>query len=528
MTTFWIVVAILAVLVIGIAFLQRFYRKATRESALIRTGFGGQKVVMDGGFVVLPFLHRVEHINMRVMRLDVNRAGPQSLRTEDRLRVDVEVEFYLRVQPSADGVALAAQTLGSRSLNADDLAKLLEGRLVDAMQAVVASSRMDELHENRKQFVADVRTGLDDMLSQNGLQLQSVSLTQMDQTPFSSLDENNAFNAVGMRRLSEVIATNRKERARIESEADVAVRQTHLDAMKQRLEIEQAERQAEIEQTLAVESLQAKSNAETESARQQAEQQSAAARIEREREVRLAEIDKDLALRKSEVEALLAAETAKIDSQVALADRRATEVVAKAKAEAKRAEMVTAEQNVQTERDRLAAERERELAVIRARQKAEVSETETASEAQSLLEIAKAETHAKGMRAEAMRNELKAEAEGRAALIAAENALTPEVIAMKVDMHKVDRLPDLAERMAKPLEKIDSIRINHVSGLGNAGGGKKNKGGNGPVDNAVDGVLNMALQLPAMQKLGQSIGVNLDLGDDGDGAAKSAPKDKKD
>ena len=65
--------------------------------------------------------------------------------------------------------------------------------------------------------------------------------------------------------------------------------------------------------------------------------------------------------------------------------------------------------------------------------------------------------------------------------------------------------------MMKPVEKIDSIRINQVSGL-NTGSG----GGNvpvGPVNGAVDGVLNMALQLPAMQKLGQSIGVNLDLGD---------------
>ena len=77
-------------------------------------------------------------------------------------------------------------------------------------------------------------------------------------------------------------------------------------------------------------------------------------------------------------------------------------------------------------------------------------------------------------------------------------------------MHKIDKLPKLARQMMKPVEKIDSIRINQVSGLNGAGGSGNSP--SGPVNGAVDGVLNMALQLPAMQKLGQSIGVNLDVG----------------
>ena len=47
--------------------------------------------------------------------------------------------------------------------------------------------------------------------------LESVSLTALDQTPFEALDENNAFNAVGMRKLVEVIAKSKMERAEIEA-----------------------------------------------------------------------------------------------------------------------------------------------------------------------------------------------------------------------------------------------------------------------------------------------------------------------
>jgi flotillin len=98
--------------------------------------------------------------------------------------------------------------------------------------------------------------------------------------------------------------------------------------------------------------------------------------------------------------------------------------------------------------------------------------------------------------------------------------MSDTLIRMKVDMHKIDKLPELAERMMKPVEKIDSIRINQIQGLGQMGGGQ---GGTGsPAQGATDAILNLALQLPTMQKLGQSLGLNLDLGEAGL-AAKDQP-----
>ena len=56
-----------------------------------------------------------------------------------------------------------------------------------------------------------------------------MSLTALDQTPFEALDENNAFNAVGMRKLAEVIATSKMERAQIDGEAEVSVRRAGME-----------------------------------------------------------------------------------------------------------------------------------------------------------------------------------------------------------------------------------------------------------------------------------------------------------
>ena len=90
-------------------------------------------------------------------------------------------------------------------------------------------------------------------MSQNGILLNSVSLTRLDQSAFSGFDENNAFDEVGLRKLAEIIAVNKKKRAEIEADAEIAVRQTQLEATKRRLLLSKEEEQAQISQRLEIE-----------------------------------------------------------------------------------------------------------------------------------------------------------------------------------------------------------------------------------------------------------------------------------
>jgi hypothetical protein len=67
--------------------------------------------------------------------------------------------------------------------------------------------------------------------------------------------------------------------------------------------------------------------------------------------------------------------------------------------------------------------------------------------------------------------------------------------------------------MMKPTEKIESIRINHITGFGGTGSGGGAGGGDKAVVNqVVDGILAMALQLPAVKKLGEEVGLNIGAG----------------
>ncbi|CUH88001.1 Inner membrane protein YqiK [Phaeobacter sp. CECT 5382] len=210
---------LVCLLVLGLV-LGRLYRRSTREVSLVKTGAGGKKVIMDGGTIVVPLLHEVSPVNMKTLRLEVQRSGDAALITQDRMRVDVGVEFYVSVMASVEGISRAAQTLGDRTFDVEQLREMIEGKLIDGLRAVAAQMTMDGLHENRADFVQEVQNAVSEDLTKNGLSLESVSLTALDQTPFEALDENNAFNAVGMRRLAEVIATSKMERAQIDAEAE--------------------------------------------------------------------------------------------------------------------------------------------------------------------------------------------------------------------------------------------------------------------------------------------------------------------
>ena len=496
-----ITIIVIAVLVI---FLNKFYRKSSRDVAIIRTGFGGQRVLIAGGCLAMPFLHKVDEINMRTLRVEVRRSGEKSLITEDRMRVDVELEFYLRVLPTVDGVATAAQALGSKSITPDGIRNLLEGRFFDAVQSIAAARTMDMLHEQRVEFVGTVSALLRDNLVQNGILLDSVSLTRLDQTPFAALDENNAFNAVGMRRLAEIIAVNKKKRAEVEADADISVRQTQLEATKQRLLLNQQEEQAQISPRLEIEKIKAASDAASAKARKESMAATDNARIGREQETRMREIEKQRELRRLEIEAQLNAEVRKADSAIQLSAKHAEEAQAQAGAELARIDMILAQERLQTERERAVAERSHEIAMKRVAESGEVAEAHAATEAKVLLTKAKAESEAIYTRADAERARLLAESEGSRAMISAENSLSELLLRMKLEKYRLDRIPEILTQMMKPVEKIDSIRIHQVSGFGAsqgggaglAGGGGGGGDGKAPVTQVKDSILGMALQLP--------------------------------
>lgn len=530
---YWTVLllALIVLAVIAIVVMNRFYAKSTRDVALIRTGAGGRRIVIDGGALALPFLHRIDRMNMRAMRLTVARTGAAALITADRLRVDADVEIHVRVTPSVDGIATAAQAFGSKAFREDEMQELLSGKLIDAVQAEASVRTMDGLHEDRAGFVSAVASRLAANLANSGLIVDSVSLVRLDQTPFATLDDTNAFNAVGMRRLAELISENRQARVNVEADTDIAIRRRHLEQAKQRLAIEREQQDTEIAKRLDIEQRQIQADTEIETARTRSGALTEEARIERERGTRQAEIERDLHLRKREIEALTEVEQHKIENAILIAGKRAEETVQQAKTEQARLKVVEAQEAVQTAKDVAIAERGHRLAILRAAEEADVDGAKVKSQVSSMLAVAKAEGEATEVKGNAERLRLVAEAEGRRAQIEAENHQSEAVLRARMEMHRLDRMPEIAAQMMKPVEKIESIRINQIAGLG--GNGSGGSGDSSPFNQALESILGMSVQLPMMKRIGDEIGLDFDASlagrtADAAGRAASANRARKD
>src|SRR5688572_29060212 len=158
-----------ALLAIGLVF-ARLYKRTTKEMAFVRTGLGGQKVVMDGGAIVLPVFHERVLVNMNTLKLEVGRKARESLITKDRMRVDVTAAFFVRVKQTEEAVSTAAQTLGDRTLNTDELKALVEDKFVDALRSTAATMTIQELQDKRREFVQAVQNAVSEDLEKNGLE----------------------------------------------------------------------------------------------------------------------------------------------------------------------------------------------------------------------------------------------------------------------------------------------------------------------------------------------------------------------
>lgn len=462
-------IAVAGLLVLGLM-LTRLYRRSTKERGFVRTGFGGQKVVLTGGALVLPVLHEVMEVNLNTMRLTVSRVKTDALNTKDKILVDVGAEFYLRVKPDADSVATAAQTLGRKTLHESEVEQLVQGKFVNALRAVAANMTLEELHANRQEFTQRVQHELEKDLATNGLELETVSLTNLTQTSIDHFDDNNAFNAEGKTAITRIIQDRARERNEIEATNRVAIAERNLEAKRRELEIAQQGAFASSEQETAI----AQNAAQR---RQEAE----TARIETDRAIAQREIEAGQARSESQIQSDQALALARQAQNIAVSEKSRDESRAKAEADTARAAAIKAEEGVTTAKQTAIADREKAIALIDAERRAQEgaigvkvqaeAEREAAeSRAEAVRLAAKGEADAITLRAEAEKARLLAEAEGAERVNAAANSLSPEQLAYQRDITLFGALPAIIEAAGKPLEKIEGIRIAEVSGLGGQGG----------------------------------------------------------
>ena len=519
-----IAIIILAAIVIAVLayLLHWLYRHSTKDVSFVRTGFRGEKVIMGGGSIILPIVHDLTEVNMNTLRLEVRRSREKSLITKDRMRIELEVEFYVRVVPTIDAVATAARTLGNRTMNPESLRDLIQSRFVDAMGAVTASMRMEEIHEKRSEFIKRIKEEVADSLTLNGMELETVSLTSLDQADIKLFNPSNAFDAEGLTRLTEEIENRKKKRNDIEQDTMIAVRKKNLEAEKTALQIQRDSQYARMDEDSEVAMRRANQKAEVEQNNAAKEREVEITKLAEREVVEQRRIMMEQALQELDIKRQQAFEIDQQAKEIAVSKKAKERSEQQAISETARAKVVEAQEKAHTVRDTEIANRQKAIVLIETAKRAESDAVTTTAKAAAEKAAAKDLAEADGISVKALKERLAVESEGKRALNEAENLRSEASRKSALHQRLVENLPDIIRESVKPMENIDEIKIMHVEGLPglssqgsesqsvlDADGNPIVSGGNG---NLADQVVNSALryrsQAPFVDTLLGEIGMN--------------------
>jgi uncharacterized membrane protein YqiK len=497
--------------------LSRFYRRCGADEALVRTGSGGNKVVIGGGVLVYPILHQLLRVSLRSVKLSVERSAKNALVTADKIKANVTTELYIKVEPISEDVLAAARSFGDRNVDEHVIADLIEGKLTDALRSVAANQTFMALHANRKQFAERIQEVLSEELKKNGLTLENVSITAFAMLPVKDLDPQDVFDAEGLRAITESVQTNREMTNRIQREKDNQIQAQNVFARKKQLEMEQDQKQAEADQGRKVAEYSAMQAAETAKAVYIQEQMRDLASLEKQRAVETAKVSQEQAVQTAEIARQRALEAASIDRQkvieaAAIDKERAVEVARigkqiaitqseeqEARAQAAKAlalaEEEKAKQAIVTVETTAKAEREKAIQVIAAQAEAEVRR----AQAEATASVAEKEAEATVLRANAQAHQGEVEAQVRRKLLDAENAMSARVVMRDILLRALEVAPEVTRELMSPAKAISEIKVLQTNGMGGQQG--VNATGTGAALGAMSPVLKTILEAGAAYPL---------------------------
>lgn len=466
----------------------RVYVVTPNNEAFVRNGgfFAKEKkVILNGGCIVIPGIHELTRVPLREISIDVVRQGNLAVRTKDYLRANMRVTFYVCISADKDAVLTAAQRLSKAGkISAEDMKDALEKRADDAIRAAAKRKSIAEIDSDKLGFADEVLNLIQQDLRKVGLTLNNIAISEIEES--DTYDENNYFDAQGVRLRTETIQESikqklgveletQREKREIELNTQVAIQQQELAAEKQSFTINKEKEEAKLTQMKDIEFLKVQRQREVQEARDQEQAKIERNKILQQQAIEEERIKQQLAVQQSQIEANISleernkqfrvaqiaqaqeSEVAEIDRQRTVEAARLLAKIAIAQADQKsqiaqqeasiaitdkekerfvaEAQKAKAEEGVKTSRQVENAEREKQLSLIVAEREAaerritdqnvvEIDVFRRRRQAEIARQAAELEAESIRTLADAEKYKLLAEAQGKLAQIQAENTLS--------------------------------------------------------------------------------------------------------
>lgn len=457
------------------ASVMKAYVKTPANRAFVRTGGLGArpntppKVVMNGGAWVFKSIHETIWVDLGTMAIEIERTENNALLTKDPQYADIKAIFYIKVNPTVDGIVDAARTIGGKQVDANAVKQLVDAKLDGALRDVAASFTLMSLHQEREKFIQEVQSRLKTDLEENGLVLEAVSILTLRAARQGSFGVDDVFGAQVARANAQVISQALRERNDIERKAEVEIKQRDTEAATSRLELDRQLATVTATQEREIRTIKATEKAQAERSEYEEDQKSEMARVSKERAVALAEIERDQELaiqneRKqqevmsTEVSRRQAIELAEQQRQIVVTNEQKKREGAEKERLVVSAQREEASQAVTTVQATSTAQREAKIIVIEAEREAQKSmiEQKNKIEMEALRKQREAEAQAKALKE-------TASAEAEAALKQAETVRIQAVA--EVEAAKLRAEASKASASAAGLAEADVLKAKAEAGM---------------------------------------------------------------
>ncbi len=270
---------------------SRFFRKVQQGQAIVRNGIGGTKVSFNG-MLVIPVAHQAEFMDISVKRVEIERRGTEGLICKDNIRADIKVAFFVRVSKTNEDVLRVAQSIGcQRASSVDTIRTLFDAKFSEALKTVGKRFDFVQLYNERDHFKEEILKVIGTDL--NGFTLDDCAIDFLEQTQLENLDPQNILDAEGIKKITELTATQAKLANHIQRDKEKVIKQQDVQAREAILELERQLSETEAKQKRDVESVQAREGAETIKVQEEERLKAERARIAAEEEIAVATENKD-------------------------------------------------------------------------------------------------------------------------------------------------------------------------------------------------------------------------------------------
>lgn len=442
MNIVWMVVGGLASLVLlFVIIIALFYRKIPQGQALVKTGFGGTAVAFDKGMYVIPVLHKVEIMDISVKKIEIDRLGTDGLICKDNMRADIKVAFFVRVNKSKEAIVEVAQTIGcKRASYIETLEELFEAKFSEGLKTVGKKFDFVQLYESRSEFRDEIINEIGRDL--NGYTLEDCAIDYLEQTPVSFLKPDNILDAEGIKKITELTATQNIKSNLIKRDEEKTIRKQDVEAREAILELDKQLAEKEEQQKREIANIKAREGAEILKVAEEERLKSETARIATEEKVQVAEENKQrqVIVAEKNKQRTEAVETERVEKDRALEATERERIVTLAQIEKEKVvevekkniqdvirDRVMLEKGVVEEKENMkdieafkTADREKQVKITIAEALAEEALIKTIKDAEAQKEAAKQKAEEINIEAQAKKEASEKEAEARKTLAEAQ------------------------------------------------------------------------------------------------------------